>query len=153
MCWCSSAQVPEIYQLPGWTPLLCRFGTTKRVFWKINSMGMSYMFAIWQSCNWDMSHVNHGNESWHTHVVPTFLFFQKGQVSQVFHVKGFTCGICHTCEWVMAHICMGPLTHVNTSWYTSGWVMSQTNANESCHTHECGVCDMIYSCDMTHSRV
>jgi len=48
----------------------------------------------------------------------------------------------HTCEWVMSHIWMSHVTHMNESCHTSEWVMSHiwmshvTHLNESCHTYE-----------------
>ena len=48
----------------------------------------------------------------------------------------------HTCEWVMSHIWMSHITHVNESYHTCEWVISRmwmshiTHMNESCHTCE-----------------
>jgi len=41
---------------------------------------------------------------------------------------------CHTYEWVMSHIWMSHVTHMNESCLTHEWVMS--HMNESCHTYE-----------------
>jgi len=47
------------------------------------------------------------------------------------------------CEWVMSHIWMSHVTHMNESWHIYEWVMSQiwishvTHMNESCQTHAC----------------
>jgi len=49
---------------------------------------------------------------------------------------------CHTYEWVMSHIWVGHVTHMNESCHTYEWVMSHiwvghvTHMNESCHTYQ-----------------
>jgi len=51
-------------------------------------------------------------------------------------------GSCHTYEWVMSHIWMSHVTHMNEPCHTYEWVMSHiwtshaTHMNESCHTYE-----------------
>ena len=55
---------------------------------------------------------------------------------------------CHTYEWVMSHIWMSHVTHMNESFHTDECVMSlcdmntscHTHVNESCHTHVNGLC-------------
>ena len=48
----------------------------------------------------------------------------------------------HTYEWVMSHIWMSHVTHMNASRHTYEWVMSHiwmrhvTHMNASCHTYE-----------------
>ena len=49
---------------------------------------------------------------------------------------------CHTYEWVMSHIWMSHVKHMNGSCHTHEWVTSHIwmshvkHMNESCHTHE-----------------
>jgi len=55
---------------------------------------------------------------------------------------------CHTYEWVMSHVWMGQVTHMNESCHTYEWVMSHiwfspsrwmhpaNRMNESCHLYE-----------------
>ena len=58
-------------------------------------------------------------------------------------------------EWVMSHMSMNQVTHVNGSCRTYEWVMSYkrmghvTRTNESCHTHKWV---MLHTC-YTHERV
>ena len=59
-------------------------------------------------------------------------------VSHVAHVNES----CRTCEWVMSHMWMGHVAHVNESCRTCDWVMSHiwmghvTHVDEACHTCE-----------------
>ena len=62
---------------------------------------------------------------------------------------------CHTYEWVMSHIWMSHVTHRNESSHTYEWVMSHicishvTHMNESCHTYEC-VKSHVWMSQVTH---
>ena len=61
----------------------------------------------------------------------------------------------HTYEWVMSHIWMRPVTHMNESCHTYDWVMSHmwmshiTHMTESCHTYE-WVTSHIWMSHVTH---
>ena len=55
-------------------------------------------------------------------------------------------------EWVMSHIWMSHITHMNEPYHTYEWVMSRTFLNGTCHTHEC-VMSQIWLSHVTHRNV
>ena len=106
------------------------------------------MFHIW------MSHVSHMNESYHTHHVTHIneschsceCVTSCRWTSHVTHMIEFRAGKGPSTEsepidiWVMSHIWMGHVTHVNVTRRTYEYFMSHMwmshliHMNESCHT-------------------
>ena len=70
------------------------------------------------------------NESWHTHewVMSRScgLFFWV--IACAFEGLCRASLWCHICAWVMAHIWMSHVAHMNESWHTHEWVMSHSGS-------------------------
>jgi len=84
-----------------------------------------------------MSHVTHMNESCHTY--RSSANDRAGQVSRVTQMHES----CHTYKWVMSHIWMSHVTHMDESF---------THMNESCHTYG-WVMSHIWMSHVTHTAV
>jgi len=85
----------------------------------------------WHTYEWVMSHIcmSHGEyiESCHTHkLVMANMLSHVTHIDISFqtyaHLKSRESW--HTYEWVMSHICMSHVTHINESCHTYKWVMS-----------------------------
>jgi len=150
--------------------------------WVTSHLWISHVSPENESCHdsWHtwMSHVTRRNESFHrmSHVILT-CDMTHSYVCHTWHdsfiwvprvtwlirmcaiydmTHSYVCHdeVCHTSEWVMAHIWMSHATHIYDtvqgaecegmyeSWHTYEWVMSHvwlshvTHINESCHTYE-----------------
>jgi len=116
-----------------------------------------------ESCHtykWVMSHIwmsmSHTNESFHIWRMEVTLFtlvnperslrfnthWSSPPVSALTQPGGVTS--CHTYEWVMSHIWMSHVTHMNESCHI--WMSHVTHMNESRHAYEWAMSHMNQSC-------
>ena len=71
------------------------------------------------------SHVTHLNESCHT-LTRSLSFSDKDASGSDLEITSDIGESCHTSEWVVSHIWMGHVTHLNGSCHTSEWVVSHS---------------------------
>jgi len=65
----------------------------------------------------------HIHESWHTYTWDVSVTLMKWVTLTSYHVTHVqeschTFEWCHTCAWVMSHICISPVTHIHESRHT-----------------------------------
>ena len=100
--------------------------------WDVCGVWVTYIYVIYVT-----SHVTHTS---YTGGVVAVLCVQTQRT--ISHIHGSLGETCHTYEWVMSHIRMYYITHVNVSCHTYEWVTSHisishaTHTNALCHTYE-----------------